>query len=90
MLGKVSDDAKKATARIASYRSSTARDPADLFDIYLLLESQLRAIEMLDEMDFSNGKRNQKPLTEAHDAFIKLTDVWFTGEMRETVRSLAH
>jgi hypothetical protein len=40
------------------------------------------------EVEF-NGNRNHEALAEGYNSFIKLTGVWFTGEIRETMRNLA-
>jgi len=89
MLTKLREEAQKAQREIARYRASSARQPVDLFDIYVDLQSLLEDIQIFGVEDEFNGNRNREALAEGYNSFIKLTDVWFTGEMREMIRILA-
>jgi exonuclease VII large subunit len=89
MLTKLRDEVQQAQREIARYRTSSALQPIALFDIYVDLHSLLEDIEILAVEDEFNGNRNHEALAEGYNSFIKLTGVWFTGEIRETMRNLA-
>ena len=89
MLTKLREEAQKAQREIARYRASSARQPVDMFDIYVDLRSLREDILILCVEDEFNGNRNREALAEGYNGFVKLTDVWFTGEMREMMRNLA-
>lgn len=89
MLTKLRDEAQRTQREIVRYRASSARQPVDLFDIYVDLQCLLKDIESLALEDEFNGNRNHEALAKGYNSFIKLTDVWFTGEIRETMRNLA-
>ena len=88
MLTKVRDEAQQAKHLIAAYRTSGNRQPTALFDIYVDLQSLLQNISVLGIEDEFWGNRNREPLAAGYNSFIKLTAVWFTSEMRETIRDL--
>ena len=44
---------------------------------------------MLSFEDEYNGDGNHNALAESYNSFIKLTDVWFTGEMRKVILALS-
>jgi hypothetical protein len=89
MLTKTRDDAQQAMQRIAMYRAAGTRQPADLFDIYVDSQSVLQDITILGLLDECWGNRNREALAQGYNSFIKLTGVWFPGEMRETIRDSA-
>jgi hypothetical protein len=89
MLTKLRDEAQQAKRDIAQYRTSGDRQPGDLFDIYVELQSLLKDIQLFAVEDEFSGNRNREAVADGYTSFVKLTDVWFTGELRETMRSLA-
>ena len=88
MLTKLRDEAQQAKRDIARYRTSSERQPGDLFDIYVELQAVLKDIQLLGVEDEFSGNRNREPVAQGYNSFVKLTDVWFTAEIRETMRSL--
>ena len=82
-LQKIQDESKQARKDIARYQSSRSSQAAVLFDAYVDLRSVLEDITILAIEDQSNGNHNREPLATAYNSFVKLTGVWFTGEMRE-------
>ncbi len=88
MLTKLRDEAQQARREIVRYRASSSRQPINLFDIYVDLRSLLEDIQILAIEDEFNGNRNHDALAEGYNSFTKLTGVWFTGEIRETMRNL--
>lgn len=89
MVCELAAQEQQAKQAVAVYRTSSTRQPADLFDIYIDLRSLLEDITILSVEDEFNGNRNRAALTAGYDSFIKLTGVWFTGEMKEAMRNLA-
>jgi hypothetical protein len=81
-LGEVARDLK---GQIGKYRSSADPSRSELFDIYYRAESLLKEIELLMSQDNVQGALNRAALAEAYNSFIKLTDVWFTGEVRNII-----
>jgi hypothetical protein len=70
-------------ARYSFLSNSSARHPVDLFNAYVDLQSLLKDIEILAIEDEFNGNHNHDAIAEGYNSFVKLTDVWFTGEMRK-------
>lgn len=89
MLTRVRDEAQQAKYRIAEYRTSGNRQPTDLFDTYVDLQRLLQDITVFNIEGEFWGNRNREPLAAGYNDFVKLTEVWFTGEMRDTIRDLA-
>jgi hypothetical protein len=89
MLTKLRDESRQAKQDIVLYQRSSARHPVDLFNIYVELQSLLKDIEILAIEDEFNGNHNHDALAEGYNSFVKLTDVWFTGEMTKMMRNLA-
>ena len=83
MLTKMRDESQRAKQDIVLHQTANTRQPADLFDIYVELQSLLKDIDTLAIEDEFNGNRNRDALAEADNAFVKLTGVWFRGEMRK-------
>ena len=90
MLIKTREDAERAKDAIARYQTYGARQPVDLFDAYLAARTVLEDIQTLALVDEYNGKINQVILAKSYNSFIKITDAWFTGEMRDTIRAANH
>jgi hypothetical protein len=82
------DETKEVSIDIAKYRSERNPKPEKLFDIYVSSEVILKQIEDLSEIDEFNGRFYPIPLADAYNSFIKLTGVWFKGEMREVISTL--
>ena len=89
MLTKLRDESRQAKQDIVLYQTSSARHPVDLFNAYVDLQSLLKDIEILAIEDEFNGNHNHDALAEGYNSFVKLTDVWFTGEMRKMMRNQA-
>ncbi|HKD78861.1 MAG TPA: hypothetical protein VKH81_04160 [Candidatus Angelobacter sp.] len=89
MVAKLKDEAQQAQRDIAQYRASDAGQPADLFDIYDQLQFLLKDIEILSIEDEYNGDGNHHALAESYNGFVKLTGVWFSGEMRKVILALS-
>ncbi len=89
IVGKLNDEAKAARKQIANYRSESDPQTAELFDIYVTAESLLNDIQFLSVIDEQHGNRYQVPLATAYNSFVKLTGVWFTGEMRNSIQARA-
>jgi hypothetical protein len=87
MLTKLRDESRQAEQDIALYQKSSARHPVDLFNIYVDLQSLLKDIGIFAVEDEFNGSRNRNALAQGYNSFFKLTDVWFTGEMRKMMRN---
>jgi hypothetical protein len=90
MREKLRDEAKDAQKKIYRYRATPAaqRKPAELYDIYDLLSFMLHDIEIFNIEDEYTGQANKATLAQAYNSFIKLTGVWFSGEIRNTIASL--
>ena len=89
MSVKLSEEAQVAKKDVGRYRTSNAHQPVDLFSIYVELESLLNDIERFSVEEEYNEDRNHEVLATAYNSFVKLTGAWFTGEMREVIRTLA-
>ena len=91
MREKLRDEANAALKKIDRYRALPAaqRKPAEFYDIYDLLSFMLHDIEIFMIEDEYTGQANKSPLAESYNSFIKLTGVWFNGEIRNTMASLA-
>jgi hypothetical protein len=88
MLMKLRDEGQRAEQDIALYRRSG--QPVDLFNNYVDLQFLLKNIELFNLSEQYNGDRNHQALATAYNSFVKLTEGWFTGEMREVIRMSAH
>lgn len=86
ILAKISDDAENARRAIVQYRTSVSRQAVVLFDAYVDLTDLLHGIETLSIIDDLNGAPNRNSIATGYNSFVKLTDAWFTGELRETLR----
>lgn len=89
MVAKLKDEAQHCQGDIARYRASDARQPADLFDIYDQSQFLLKDIQILSIEDEYNGRGNSNVLAESYNGFVKLTGVWFSGEMRNVIVALS-
>ncbi len=81
------DETKEASDGIAKYRSERNPKTEKLFDIYVNLEWMLTQIQNSSEADEFNGRLYQTQFADAYNTFIKVTGVWFKGEMREAIRT---
>ena len=86
-VGNLGERAGGARKEIAAYRRQP--QPAKLFDVYTQLRDILEEIEIFMTQDQFNGDVNKQALAQSYNSFIKLTGVWFSGEMRNTMASLA-
>jgi len=82
------DEAKEVSLDIAKYRSEKSPKAEKLFGIYVNSEWMRKQIENRSDIDEFNGHLYQLPLADAYNHFMKLTGVWFKGEMREVIRTL--
>ncbi len=82
------DEAKEVSKDIAKYRSARNPKPEKLFDIYVNSEWILTQIQNNSEADEFNGRLYEIQFADAYNTFIKLTGVWFKGEMREVISTL--
>ncbi len=79
------DETKKVRGDITKYSSEKNPKPEELFDIYVALEWMLTQIQNNSIADEFNGRLYQMQFADAYNTFIKLTGVWFKGEMREEI-----
>ncbi len=87
LIDKLKDEARDTSAKIVQYQSSSTRPNVELFDIYVASQSILNEIELLREVDKNQGGRYVEPLSVAYNSLIKLTGVWFPGEMRNAIEA---
>lgn len=90
MVTKLQDEAQEARQDIDLYRRSPNPAAADLFDIYVHLQFLLKDIEIFSVADEYNGDGNHQALAEGYNSFVKLTEGWFTGEMKQIISTCAH
>ena len=83
----LTDEAQRAKQDTVVYR--TSRQPVDLFNNYVDLQFLLKSIELFSLSEQYNGDRNHQALATAYNSFVKLTEVWLTGELREMIPMLA-
>jgi hypothetical protein len=85
VLATMAERVQEGRAEIARYRQNSRSQAVDLFDAYEVFRRIMIELEVLNSVPEAYGERNQAPLAEAYNTFVKVTG-WFEGVVRESIQ----
>jgi hypothetical protein len=85
VLESLEERVQEAKTEIARCRQNSASKAVDLFDAYEAFRRIMEELEVLNSVPEVYGGRNQPPLAEAYNTFVKVT-AWFGGVVRDSIR----